>query len=261
MNLEDDRDTSPSLPFPTDPTDPKWPFPISGTGPFIPAQFHPSGMICVCFGSRQWCFNPSSNSPGFFCGKCNEGPNLSPFVDFRTDSKKDQNSVETEIHFLTQDGIDGKIHMVAKAVKASDCTAKSNSDLAVAIAFSLDKTPLFSVHYHQGCPVFKWLAKPPDSQSDPHKFERVLVAITTAVQYALNNGNLSIQPPQQASVCEKACGAAGTVVGSAAGAGIAGACTGASIGVAAPGCTYFGFLAGVAIGAVSDAGCSSLFCD
>jgi hypothetical protein len=67
-------------------------------------------------------------------------------------------------------------------------------------------------------------------------------------------------PPQQASLCETACNAAGAAAGAAAGYGAAGACTGVSLGLAAPGCAAGGYALGAAAGVLAAGACSGLFC-
>lgn len=62
------------------------------------------------------------------------------------------------------------------------------------------------------------------------------------------------------SLCDSGCKAAGGQAGKVIGEVLAGACTGASGGFAAPGCKIAGRLAGAAAGALLSEGCSWLFC-
>lgn len=67
-------------------------------------------------------------------------------------------------------------------------------------------------------------------------------------------------PTARISNCDGACGVAGAAVGGGSGAAIGGACTGDTIGVAAPGCVIAAGTLGGAIGGATAWGCSALFC-
>lgn len=261
------------FPFPTEPDDPNWPWPIPGRfpfpkpilapspPPFVPIELSTTGMICMPFANKVWCYDPSTDQWCFV--PRDKEPEGGGFKRLETTANRGEGRGTASITFLSNDGLEGRIDLVI--LSADQNTSKSccpnPADITYSVGFEFMRIPVLSLHYNNFCALTRWALPPERHDELGRPLVHFALATTAAINAALADPSFGINPPNMASICDASCGAAGATGGVVLGGVLAGLCTGASAGVGAPLCVLGGKGLGAGAGVLAAAGCSWLVCD